>query len=115
LGGPTYVSLSAANVAATYNATLIITIAPPPAPVLTVSPKIKVKNGILTLKGSADAGTVKVEVKVDKKGFKRVKGSPTQWNFPVRLTKAGKHKFQIRATNADNQVTLRTFTVRVGK
>lgn len=114
-GGPTYVFINASNAGGTYTSQLAITIGAPPAaaPTIVTTGKVTGKNGAVTLKGSADAGTVKVEVKAGKGGFKKAKGSPASWKFPVKGLKPGKYKFQVRATNASGQTTTRTVVVTI--
>jgi cyclophilin family peptidyl-prolyl cis-trans isomerase len=117
--GPVTVDLTvnATNGNGTGGAALTIALAAGPdidsLPTVTTSKKVMGKGGKVTLKGSASVGTVTVEVKAGKGGFKTAKGSPTNWKFPVKGLKPGKYKFQVRATNATGQSTVQIVNVTI--
>jgi cyclophilin family peptidyl-prolyl cis-trans isomerase len=112
------VTIYASNAGGTYSSLLHLTInepssPTPPLPTVTTKGKVSGKGGKVTLKGSASPGTMMVEVKAGKGGFKEAKGSPSSWKFPVKGLKPGKYKFQIRATDEDDQSTITVVRVTI--
>ena len=112
--GSGFATIYAANAGGTYSAQLHLTIAQalPPAPILDMKKKFTGNNGGVTLKGTASAGTVKIEVKPGKGGFKRAKGT-IQWSYKAKGLKPGSYKFKVRATDSDGHSSISTVKVLI--
>ncbi len=118
--GLTVVTVNATNVDGTGGSPLMILVSDPPPPspapvppAVTTKKKVTGTRGHATLKGTATADTVKVEVRVGKKPFKPASGSPAGWKFVIKGLKDGKYKAQVRATNSDGKSVIQPVTVLI--